>query len=176
MADINKVILVGRLTRDAEQTYTPGGYALLKFGIAVNRRRKQGEQWVDEANFFDVTVYGRQGEAIARYMTKGKQVAVDGQLRQDRWESQDGSRRSKVTIDADNIQLLGGREDREGMGRQSGPPGPGGPSGGGYQSGSWNEAPGSGVPNTALPPGGPRQAPAPPAGPAPAGFEDDIPF
>ena len=175
MAEINKVVLVGRLTRDAEQSYTPGGLALLKFGIAVNRSRKQGDEWVDEANFFDITVYGRQGEAIARYMTKGKQVAVDGRLRQDRWESQDGSRRSKVTIDADNVQLLGGREDREGMGPQSGPPGPGG---GGYQSGSWNQGSGQGggAPNTALPPGGARQDQAPPAGPAPAGFEDDIPF
>lgn len=171
MADINKVILVGRLTRDAEQTYTPGGYALLKFGIAVNRRRKQGEEWVDEANFFDVTVYGRQGEAIARYMTRGKQVAVDGQLRQDRWESQDGSKRSKVTIDASNVQLLGGREDREGMGRQSAPPGPGGQPGGGYQGGGWNQGPGQ-------TPGGAAPTSAPPQGmpPSDSGFEDDIPF
>ena len=169
MADINKVILVGRLTRDAEQTYTPGGYALLKFGIAVNRRRKQGEEWVDEANFFDVTVYGRQGEAIARYMTRGKQVGVEGQLRQDRWESQDGTRRSKVTIDANNIQMLGSRDDREGMGRQSAPPGPGAPGGGGYQSGGWNQGSGQGgaAPNSAPPQGTP---------PSDSGFEDDIPF
>ncbi len=110
MADINKVVLVGRLTRDAEQSYTQNGYALLKFSIAVNRRRKQGDQWVDEANFFDVTSFGRQGEAIASYMTKGRQVAVEGQLRQDRWEAQDGSKRSKVYIDANYVQLLGGRE------------------------------------------------------------------
>jgi single-strand DNA-binding protein len=109
-ADINKVVLVGRLTRDAEQSYTQSGFALLKFSIAVNRNRKQGDQWVEEASFFDVTVFGRQGEAIANYMTKGKQVAVEGQLRQDRWEAQDGSKRSKVTIDANNIQLLGGRD------------------------------------------------------------------
>ena len=83
---------------------------MLKFGIAVNRNRKQGDQWVEEVSFFDVTVFGRQGEAIANYMTKGKQVAVEGQLRQDRWDAQDGSKRSKVTIDANNIQLLGGRE------------------------------------------------------------------
>ena len=173
MADINKVVLVGRLTRDAEQTYTPSGYALLKFGMAVNRRRKQGDEWVDEANFFDVTVFGRQGEAIARYMTKGKQVAVEGQLRQERWESQDGTRRSKVSIEANYVQMLGGRDDRDASTR----PAASGGAGGGWQSGSWNEPPGGGAPNPAPAPGpGAQQAPAQPAGPAPAGFEDDIPF
>lgn len=110
MADINRVVLVGRLTRDAEQTKTSTGYALLKFSIAVNRRRKQGEEWVDEANFFDVAVYGRQGEAIARYMTKGKQVAVEGCLVQYKWTAKDRSSRSKVVIEGNNIQLLGSRE------------------------------------------------------------------
>ncbi len=112
MADINKVVLVGRLTRDAEQSYTRNGFALLKFAVAVNRRRKQGDQWIDEANFFDATVFGRQGEAIASFMKKGKQVAIEGQLHQERWEAQDGSKRSKVSIDVNNIQLLGsGRRD-----------------------------------------------------------------
>jgi single-strand DNA-binding protein len=156
-ADINKVVLVGRLTRDAEQSYTQSGFALLKFSIAVNRNRKQGDQWVEEASFFDVTVFGRQGEAIANYMTKGKQVAVEGQLRQDRWEAQDGSKRSKVTIDANNIQLLGGRD-----GGSSG----GGQGGGSQSDGGWNNQ-GSSVP----------QKPAPPRqGPPPTNFEDDIPF
>lgn len=110
-ADINKVIIVGRLTRDADQSSTQSGYALLKFSIAVNRRRKQGDQWVDEASFFDVTLFGSLGEAIASYMTKGKQIAVEGQLKQDRWEDKnDGSKRSKVGIIADNIQFLGSRE------------------------------------------------------------------
>lgn len=107
MADINNVVLVGRLTRDAELKYTTSGQAVCKFSIAVNRRRKNGEQWEDEANFFDVVLWGRQGEALGQYLLKGKTIGVEGELRQDRWQ-QDGQNRSKVEIVADNIQLLGG--------------------------------------------------------------------
>ncbi|GHV79676.1 single-stranded DNA-binding protein [Spirochaetia bacterium] len=106
-ADINHVVLVGRLTRDAELKYTAGGQAVCKFSIAVNRNKKSGDQWVDEASFFDVTLWGRQGEAVNQYLVKGKQVGIDGELRQDRWE-QDGQKRSKVEIVANNLQLLGG--------------------------------------------------------------------
>jgi single-strand DNA-binding protein len=113
MADINHVILVGRLTRDAELKYTASGQAVCKFSVAVNRRRKQGEQWVDEANFFDVVVWGRQGESLNQYLVKGKLVGVDGELRQDRWE-QDGQNRSKVEIVANNLQLLGGGPGQSG--------------------------------------------------------------
>lgn len=121
--DINKVVIIGRLTRDAEQSYTQSGYAILKFSIAVNRRKKQGDQWTDEGHFFDVTVWGKQGESIATYMTKGKQVAIEGQLRQDRWEAQDGSKRSKVVIEANSVQLLGGKSDgQQQSGFQQGPP------------------------------------------------------
>lgn len=128
MADINRVVLVGRLTRDAEMKYTGGGLAICKFALAINRRRKQGDQWVDEANFFDCVLMGRQGEAINRYLTKGKQVGVEGELRQSRWE-QDGQPRSRVEIFATNVQLLGG------------PGGSGGSSGGrgGDSSGSSGE-------------------------------------
>ena len=108
MADINRVILVGRLTRDAELRYTNSGMAICKFGLAINKRRKVDDQWTDEAHFFDVVSFGRQGEAIAQYLLKGKQVGVDGELRQNRWE-QDGQKRSKVEVAAFNIQLLGGR-------------------------------------------------------------------
>lgn len=111
MADVNHVILIGRLTRDAELKYTSGGMAVCKFAIAVNKRRKQGEQWVDEANFFDVVLWGRQGETLNQYLVKGKQVAVEGELHQNRWE-QDGQNRSKIEINADNVQLLGGGENR----------------------------------------------------------------
>jgi single-strand DNA-binding protein len=107
MADLNHVVLIGRLTRDAELKYTANGQAVCKFSIAVNRRRKSGEQWVDEPNFFDVVLWGRQGETLNQYLVKGKQVGVDGELRQDRWE-QDGQNRSKVEIVAANLQLLGG--------------------------------------------------------------------
>lgn len=107
MADVNHVILIGRLTRDAELKYTSAGMAVCKFAIAVNKRRKNGEQWVDEANFFDIVLWGRAGESINQYLVKGKQVAVEGELHQNRWE-QDGQSRSKVEINANNVQLLGG--------------------------------------------------------------------
>ena len=107
MVDLNHVVLIGRLTRDAEIKYTSSGQAVCKFSIAVNRRKKNGDQWEDEANFFDIVVWGRQGEALAQYLVKGKMVAIDGELRQDRWQ-QDGQNRSKVEIIANLLQLLGG--------------------------------------------------------------------
>jgi len=107
MADINHVVLVGRLTRNAELKYTAGGQSVCKFSLAINRRRKNGDQWEDEANYFDVVLWGRQGEALNQYLLKGKLVGVDGELRQDRWQ-QDGQSRSKVEIIAGNIQLMGG--------------------------------------------------------------------
>jgi single-strand DNA-binding protein len=107
MVDINHVILIGRLTRDAELKYTAGGQAVCKFSIAVNRRKKNGDSWEDEANFFDIVVWGRQGESLHPYLVKGKMVGVDGELRQDRWQ-QDGQNRSKVEIIANNLQLWGG--------------------------------------------------------------------
>jgi single-strand DNA-binding protein len=152
MADINHVVLVGRLTRDAELKYTASGQAVCKFSVAINRRRKNGDQWVDEANFFDVVLWGRQGEALNQYLVKGKVVGVDGELRQDRWE-QDGQNRSKVEIVASNIQLLGGGS---GSGVQGAP------------SGGYAERRGDTY--------GDRQGrDAPPQG-GDDGFADDIPF
>jgi len=107
MADLNHVVLIGRLTRDAEMKYTSSGQAVCKFSIAVNRRKKNGDQWEDEANFFDIVVWGKQGESLHQYLVKGKMVGVDGELRQDRWQ-QDGQNRSKVEIIANYLQLLGG--------------------------------------------------------------------
>lgn len=106
MADINCVVLVGRLTRDAELKYTNTGYPVCNFSIAVNRRRRNGDVWEDEASFFDIVLWGKQGEALNQYLVKGKQVSVSGELRQNRWE-QDGQTRSKVEVIANNIQLLG---------------------------------------------------------------------
>lgn len=128
MADINHVVLVGRLTRDAELRYASSGTPICKFSLAINRRRKQGDDWVDEANFFDVVVMGRQGEAIHRYLTKGKQVGIQGELRQDRWE-QEGQKRSRVEVFANNVQLLGGSG-----GSSSGAGAPSGGQAGGYGS------------------------------------------
>ena len=106
MADINRVILVGRLTRNAELKYTNSGAAVSKFSLAINQRRKKGDQWEDEVHYFDVSLWGKTAEAINQYLVKGKQVGVEGQLRQDRWQ-QDGQNRSKVEIVATNVQLLG---------------------------------------------------------------------
>ncbi len=118
MADINHVVLVGRLTRDAELRYTASGIPVCNFAIAVNRRRKTGDEWTEEASFFDVVLWGRQGESLNQYLVKGKQVAVDGELRQNRWE-QDGQPRSRVEVVANTIQLLG---TGQGTGGQQRPP------------------------------------------------------
>lgn len=108
--DINLVILIGRLTRDVELEYTNGGMAVSKFCLAVNRKKRSGDQWTDEVSYFDVVLWGKQGEALQQYLTKGKQISVSGELRQNRWE-QDGHARSKVEIVVSNIQLLGGNSN-----------------------------------------------------------------
>ncbi|MBP5793442.1 MAG: single-stranded DNA-binding protein [Spirochaetaceae bacterium] len=107
--DINHVIEIGNLTRDEEVNYTPGGMAVGKFSIAVNRRVKKGQEYVDEVNYFDVSIFGKQAESLKPYLTKGKKVAIDGFLKQDRWEK-DGQKHSAVKIIANDIQLLGGRD------------------------------------------------------------------
>ena len=109
MVDLNHVVLIGRLTRDAELKSIANGQSVCKFSIAVNRRKKNGDQWEDEPNFFDIVVWGRQGESLHPYLIKGKMVGVDGELRQDRWQ-QDGQNRSKVEIIANYLQLLGGSQ------------------------------------------------------------------
>lgn len=109
--DINKVFLIGRLTRDPDQVkYTQSGQAILKFSIAVDRREKKGGEWVSKASFFDITVWGKQAESVAQFLCKGKQIALDGYLDQERW-TKDGQNFSKVTITANQIQLLGGKND-----------------------------------------------------------------
>ncbi len=107
-SDINKLFIVGRLVRDVELSYTNSGYALTKFSIATNRKKKSGDQWTDEANFFDVVLWGKRGEALNQYLTKGQQLIVEGELCQQRWEK-DGVKRSKVIIECKNIQLVGGK-------------------------------------------------------------------
>ena len=111
MTDINHVTLVGRLTRDvgADErsfAYLPSGQARANVSIAVNRSRKNGEQWVDETSFFDVVIWGKTAENLKPYLTKGKQIAVDGYLKQDRWEK-DGKTSSRVVIHANSVQLMG---------------------------------------------------------------------
>jgi single-strand DNA-binding protein len=112
MADVNRVTLIGRLTRDADLKFTANGQAVCKFSIAVNRRKKNSDGWEDEANFFDIVVWGKQSESIHPYLVKSKMVAIDGELRQDRWQ-QDGQNRSRVEVIASYVQLLGGAQQQE---------------------------------------------------------------
>ena len=108
---INKVVLTGNLTRDAELKQTAGGMAIVSMRIAVNDRRKnsQTQQWEDVPNYIDVTMFGSRGEAVSRFLTKGKAVAIDGKLRWHEWESQAGEKRSKLEVIVDDLELLGGK-------------------------------------------------------------------
>ena len=110
MADINTATLIGHLTRDEELKYTPSGAAVGNISIAINRKVKKGQEWVDESNFFDVVFFGKQAENLKQYLTKGKQVGVTGFLKQERWTDQNGQNRSAVKIYANDIQLLGGKD------------------------------------------------------------------
>ena len=107
MTDINRVILVGRLVKDAELKFTSSSTPVTRFSVAVNRSRKNGDQWEEEVSYIDIVLWGRSAEAISKYLQKGKQVAVEGELRQNRWE-QDGQQRSKLEVVASNVQLLSG--------------------------------------------------------------------
>ena len=112
-ANINRVVLVGNLTRDPEMRHLPSGTALCSLRIAVNTRRKdESGQWTDKPNYFDVSVWGNQGESCAQYLAKGRPVAIDGRLEWREWEASDGSgKRQAVEIVADNVQFLGSRGD-----------------------------------------------------------------
>lgn len=106
--DTNVVVLSGRLTRDCELKYTSGGTAVLSGSIAVDERVKRGDEWQNEASFFDFAVFGKTAEGVKPYTTKGRQVVISGRLKQERWTAQDGSARNRVTVIADNFQLVGG--------------------------------------------------------------------
>ena len=159
MNDLNHVVLIGRLTQDAELKYTQSGYAISSFSIAVNRSRKNGEQWVEEANFFEVSLFGKAAENLKPYLVKGKQVAIDCELRQDRWESE-GQKRSKVVIVANSVQLVGGNNGTSGQ-----------------NAGGYTTNPAQAARPTYQQPVAPQQGYA--SGPAfggDSGFPDDIPF
>jgi single-strand DNA-binding protein len=118
--NINRVVLTGNLTRDPELRNTPNGTPVCKLRVACNTRRKDQStgEWVDKPNYFDVTVWGAQGENCATYLQKGRPVAVDGRLEWREWEAQDGSgKRSAVEIIADSVQFLGSRDQGENGGR-----------------------------------------------------------
>jgi single-strand DNA-binding protein len=108
--DINRVILVGRLTRDPELRHLPSGTPVLEMGVAVNgRQQDDGGNWVDKPNFFDVKVYGNQAEMLGQHLTKGRRIGIDGRLDWRSWEAQDGSKRSKVDVVAQSVQFLDSR-------------------------------------------------------------------
>ena len=115
MANINRVVLVGNLTRDPELRHTPSGTAVCKLRLAVNTRQKDQAtgEWGDKPNYFDVTVWGNQGESCAQFLAKGRRIGVDGRLDWSSWEAQDGTKRSKVEVVAQSVQFLDSRGEGE---------------------------------------------------------------
>lgn len=124
-SNVNVVVITGNLTKDPELRHTGGGTAVCELRVAVNSRRKNGQtgEWEDKPNYFDVVVWGAQGENCANYLSKGRPVAVEGRLDWSEWEAKDGSgKRQKVQIVANSVQFLGSRD------------GSGGGEGGGFSS------------------------------------------
>jgi len=152
MANINRVIITGNLTADPELSSLPSGTSVCKLRVAVNRRYKDNAsgEWIEKPNYFDVKVWGAQGENCANYLSKGRGVAVDGRLEWREWESQDGSKRQAVEVVADTVQFLGSRD--------------GGGGEGGGQGRSFE------------PRGGELKPDPVPAAFGPSGGDDDIPF
>ena len=107
--NINRVIITGNLTRDPELRSLPSGMSVCSLRIASNTRRKdqQSGEWIDKPNYFDVTIFGRQGENAAQYLAKGRPVAIDGRLEWREWQDQQGNKRQSVDIIADSVQFLG---------------------------------------------------------------------
>jgi single-strand DNA-binding protein len=132
MANFNKVILLGNLTRDIELRHSQGGMAIAKFGMAINRKFKQGEEQKESTCFVDLTAFGRQAEVLSQYVKKGSQLFVEGRLEYSTWEAKDGGgKRSKLDVVVENFQFVGSGAGRSGGG--SGGPDEGAPrrSGGG---------------------------------------------
>jgi single-strand DNA-binding protein len=120
-SNVNVVVITGNLTRDPELRHTGGGTAVCDLRVAVNSRRKdQSGNWVDKPNYFDVTVWGAQGENCANYLSKGRPVAVEGRLDWREWEAKDGGKRQAVQIVANTVQFLGSRDGSGGGGNGNG--------------------------------------------------------
>ncbi|HVT27328.1 MAG TPA: single-stranded DNA-binding protein [Lacipirellulaceae bacterium] len=113
MASFNRVILVGNLTRDPELRYIPSGTAVSDIGLAVNDRIKRGDQWIDEATFVDVTLWGRTAEIANEYLSKGSPVLIEGRLKLHTWEK-DGQKFSKLRVTCERMQMLGSRDASRG--------------------------------------------------------------
>jgi single-strand DNA-binding protein len=118
MANINRVILTGNLTRDPELKSTGSGLSICALRIATNTRRKNSQtgDWEEKPNYVSVTIFGRQGETAAQYLSKGRPVAIDGRLEWREWQSQSGEKREALEVIADNVQFLGGRDENGGGG------------------------------------------------------------
>jgi len=111
--DLNRVILVGRLTRDPELRYTPSGMAVASFSLANNRSYSTGGEKKEQVSYFDCVAWSKMGEIITEYCKKGKQIAVEGRLQQRRWDDQEGNKKTKVEIVVENFQFLGGKGQDE---------------------------------------------------------------
>ncbi|MCH7721435.1 MAG: single-stranded DNA-binding protein [Planctomycetes bacterium] len=147
MANFNKVILAGNLTRDPELSYTPANTAVCKFGLAINSQwtDKQTNERREETTFVDCTAFARQAEVINQYLSKGRSILLEGRLQFSQWTNQEGQKRSKLAVVVDRVQFLGGRQD-------------GGGGGGAGDSGVAQQAP----PVSDAPAGPPPDAPGPP--------------
>ncbi len=152
--NINRVVLTGNLTRDPELRSTPSGTSVCGLRIACNTRRKDSSgQWVDKPNYFDVTVWGAQGENASKYLSKGRPVAIDGRLEWREFTDKDGNKRQSIDIIADSVQFLGSRDGGENGGN-----------GGRF------------TPQSDVPADTGDFAPAAPAGGSSGAADDDIPF
>ena len=112
MSSVNKVFLMGNLTRDPEIRHTPAGTAVCDLGVAVNERVKVNDQWQDRAHFFDVTCWARTAEVANEYLRKGSPLHVEGKLSFEQWEK-DGQKRSKVKVVCERLQLLGSKNEHD---------------------------------------------------------------
>ena len=160
---INRVLISGNLTRDPELRATAGGTQVLSFGVAVNDRRRnpQTNEWEDYPNFVDCTMFGNRAEAVARYLSKGSKVAIEGKLRYSSWE-RDGQRRSKLEVIVDEIEFLS--RGQQGTGQ------------GGYGGGYGNQGGGYAPQQQGYAAPAPQPAPAPQMPPAADVYDKDIPF
>jgi single-strand DNA-binding protein len=163
MSSFNKVMIMGNITRDIELRYTPKGTAVTDLGVACNRRIKQGEEWVDETTFVDVTVWGSSAEFVSKYFSKGKSIFIEGRLQMDTWtDQQSGKQRYKLKVIGENVQFAGSNT-----------------SGGGGGGGQQQQRPQQSAPQQQqqqAPPQQQQQGASPAAPNANFDDDDDIPF
>jgi single-strand DNA-binding protein len=120
MASFNRVILMGNLTRDPELRYIPNGTAVTEFGLAVNDRRKNNQtgEWIEDTQFIEITMWARQAEIAAEYLSKGSPVFIEGRLKYDSWEKE-GQKHSKLRVVGERMQFIGGRGEGGGSAKQT---------------------------------------------------------